>query len=235
MSSDIRERFTKGNIAWNDVFDALKRYINTGNRQELRKYLESMIQGFIIEGYQLECMEHTLKQTVLSLQEILYGAGAGELVHNKRIYEEFQEKEMVSDYIEWILKISEEIIKRNERRKELGKSDLIKRVVQYIEHNIGESFTINSVAEKFFISVSLLGRLFKEEVGMTFTDFVIQTKMELAEKLLKEGKNVATISERLGYCNSQYFIKQFKERYGATPRYYQFQQKEQEVEKRITS
>jgi len=59
---------------------------------------------------------------------------------------------------------------------------------------------------------------FKEQVGMTFSDYMIAYRMEKAKELLTTtGLKVSEIAERLRYQNSQNFIRMFKKFTKTTP------------------
>lgn len=50
------------------------------------------------------------------------------------------------------------------------------------------------------LNPSHFSRIFKQETGETFVEFVTRTKMERAQELLNQSDlNVAEISEQLGY------------------------------------
>ena len=60
---------------------------------------------------------------------------------------------------------------------------------------------------------ALFGRLFKKEMGKTFSDYVADFKMTVAKELLENTDlSVTDISNDLGFSDSGYFIKIFKKR-----------------------
>ena len=60
----------------------------------------------------------------------------------------------------------------------------------------------------------------KAELGMTFTGYLRKLRLTEAARLLtdKAGATVAEIARSVGYANSNYFNKIFKEEYGCSPR-----------------
>lgn len=79
-----------------------------------------------------------------------------------------------------------------------------------------------TVADFVGVSPSLLSKIFKEETGIKFVDYCIDIKLEYAQKLLEERKlQIEEVSQKVGYNQTQYFIKKFKEKYGITPKQYQ--------------
>ena len=64
-----------------------------------------------------------------------------------------------------------------------------------------------------------LGKLFKKETGIKFSDWLIATRIHLAEKLLRHTRlSVAEIAQKAGFADKySYFCRQFKKITGATP------------------
>ena len=55
---------------------------------------------------------------------------------------------------------------------------------------------------------------------MTFSDYLIKVRVGRAKELLMEGRSVEEVCERVGYDDSNYFIKIFKKYVGVTPSKY---------------
>lgn len=89
---------------------------------------------------------------------------------------------------------------------------MIRQVIQYIQDNVNTNVTLNEIAQMIYISPNYLGYLFKEEMGMSFNEYLQQYRMKLAQKLLKSHKfKVYEISAMVGYKNPSYFSKLFTE------------------------
>jgi len=59
--------------------------------------------------------------------------------------------------------------------------------------------------------------VFKAATGRTFVDYVNRYRMDIAERLLKEGATVTEAAAKVGYDNLNYFTKTFKRIKGVTP------------------
>ena len=71
-------------------------------------------------------------------------------------------------------------------------------------------------------SESYLSMRFKEKVGMTFSAYVEQMRIQLASRMLAEsGSSITEISERVGYSSSSAFGRAYKRVMGCTPSEYQ--------------
>ena len=80
---------------------------------------------------------------------------------------------------------------------------------------------LNSVAEKIYMSPNYVSRLFKELTNQNFSDYLLDVKMENAEKLLNNPHNrIYEISEALGYKYVKNFSRAFHDYFGISPRDY---------------
>lgn len=96
--------------------------------------------------------------------------------------------------------------------------DMIKTAKNYIKKNYYQDITLEGVADKVYLSPVYFSRLFKEETGERFIDYLIKIRLEKAKNLLKNSElKVYQISEKIGYKSSKYFSRLFKESTGVTP------------------
>lgn len=99
-----------------------------------------------------------------------------------------------------------------------------KRIVcamDYISEHLHSRFKIEDVAKYLKINPAYLSRAFRNETGMTFTDYVNRKKVEEAAGLLTYSEySDLEISSLLCFSSQSYFIKIFKKYIGITPKEY---------------
>lgn len=89
---------------------------------------------------------------------------------------------------------------------------VVPQVLTYVKENINTNLSLAKIAQKVYMSPNYLGKIFKEEMGVGFNEYLVQYRMETAKKLLKSGKyKVYEVSSMVGYKNPNYFSKVFKE------------------------
>ncbi|NLD26011.1 MAG: helix-turn-helix domain-containing protein [Acholeplasmataceae bacterium] len=118
---------------------------------------------------------------------------------------------MVLDYTERVEKLR------------LGKtpSKLILEVTNYIQHHLSERISTEEMANSLFLSRSRLAVKFKQESGMTLTDFILREKTEEAKRLLRyTDKTAVAISSYLGFSSQSHFSRVFKKYTGKSPNEY---------------
>ena len=99
--------------------------------------------------------------------------------------------------------------------------DIVNEAINYIMTNIENDISLDDVADYCHISKFHFSRIFKEETGETFMEFLIRTRMEKARELLEHTslKNYE-IAERVGFADPHYFGISFKKMTGQTPTEY---------------
>lgn len=91
----------------------------------------------------------------------------------------------------------------------------------YIEQNLADDLSLNTVATSVSLSPSHFSRLFKNSVGVSFSDYVTDSRLQYAKVLLaKENLSIGEIAERTGFNNSNYFSTTFKKHNNMTPKEY---------------
>lgn len=106
-------------------------------------------------------------------------------------------------------------------RKNTGTSKPITACIEYIYSHIKERITIEDLAEHTQLSTSYLSRLFKEEIGISVSDYIREKKIEKAQNLLKFcDYSLIEISNYLAFSSQSHFIQIFKKLVGMTPKKY---------------
>jgi len=97
-------------------------------------------------------------------------------------------------------------------------------VRKYIDSNYREEISLEAVAKQFNINKSYLLRIFKEDVGLTINNYILQQRMVKAKNELRfTGNTLDVIAENCGFKDANYFIRMFKKIEGITPGEYRKQ------------
>ncbi|MGG6310682.1 response regulator [Paenibacillus macerans] len=128
--------------------------------------------------------------------------------------------EMMGDIRSWLVRkvfaISE--LMQRKKRARAGGSRLTREIVETMRARLHENVTLKHIAQQFSFSPNYLGRLFKDEMGKSFSEMLIDLRMERARELLKDPKvKIYEVAGQVGYRYMPYFSRQFKEAFGMTP------------------
>ena len=84
-----------------------------------------------------------------------------------------------------------------------------------------EQIRLSEISEMVYMNPSYFSTVFKKETGISFSDYVIEQRIEAAKRLLREsGCSVGEIAERVGYTETAYFSRLFKKQVGIKPSQY---------------
>lgn len=105
------------------------------------------------------------------------------------------------------------------QKKKLGEP--IRIAQEYVRTHIDRQISLEKVSEQVFVSAGYLSTLFKERTGKNFSDYVIETRIEEAKRLLREPSlTISVVAERVGYADQRHFSKVFQKMVGVTPTAY---------------
>lgn len=97
--------------------------------------------------------------------------------------------------------------------------------LSYIEDNYKDG-TLELCAEMVGQEMSSLSRLLKRETGKTWTELVVEKRIENSKWLLRNSdENIDDIARSVGYENISYFHRLFRKSTGLSPREYRVQEK----------
>lgn len=123
-----------------------------------------------------------------------------------------------------LAEVLEEMEKKRKKRHyetdlPLTVNEDINQVLRYIAENLDKKITLQSAADYIYKNSSYLSRLFKQHIGMSFTDYLIRQRIEKATRLLADPSlSAEEISEQIGIDNVSYFYQFYKRETGKTPR-----------------
>ena len=102
-------------------------------------------------------------------------------------------------------------------------TEIMANVYRYIEDHFNEG-TLSELAVEMKVDVYWLSREIKKKSGKTYKELLQEKRMQQAVYLLINSRiAVSDIIEAVGYDNTSYFYRKFKERYGISPKEYRIE------------
>lgn len=141
-----------------------------------------------------------------------------EKISSSDVFVELLGKPDAEETLSWLESLIEAVAAHiaTEMRGKGGKH--IERAMRIIDDNIDKDLSLQQVALELQLNPSYLSRLFKNFTGRTFIEYVTHQKIDKSKSLLLGSTSkVKDIAEHIGYHNTHYFIKLFKEIVGSTP------------------
>lgn len=98
---------------------------------------------------------------------------------------------------------------------------LIRDIMRYIDEHLLDSFTLDDLSRQFFHNPSYISRRFKKVTGLTIQQYLLNKRIGMAQKYLKEGKSLADVCWMSGFNNYSHFARTFSQQVGISPKKYQ--------------
>lgn len=98
--------------------------------------------------------------------------------------------------------------------------ETIDTVLQYINRNLCEDLSIDTLALACHLSKYHLMRRFKQQTGHTLHHYIIKKRLMTANHMLKKGTSVTQACLATGFGDYSNFIRAFKQSYGVSPKKY---------------
>lgn len=101
----------------------------------------------------------------------------------------------------------------------------IHEAIEFVEHNFQNDISVEDIADVCGLNRSYFGKIFKEALGKSPQEFLLNYRMVKAAELLKLTKlSVGDISSAVGYGNQLHFSRAFKNIYGVSPKKWRTEQ-----------
>lgn len=201
--------------------------VRKGDLAALNEWIASApaVRGGVLAGEQIRHIKNTfiVTATITSREAIRGGMDIGDAFTLSDSYiqkcELFTSPEkiinlqyrMIMDFTERVSEL------RNGKRP----TSLTLDVANYIQHHMSETITVDAIAKEMYLSRPYLSRKFKNEAGITLTDFILKEKIEEAKRLLRySDKSITAIGAYLGFSSQSHFSRVFRKYAGKSPAEY---------------
>ena len=105
--------------------------------------------------------------------------------------------------------------------KEKTVDEKISSAIEFMKNNFNKDISINDIAEMYNLNINYFSVQFKKKTSRSAINFLTELRMKAAKEYLKNTEeNVADISKKVGYEDTQYFFRVFKKSEGITPLMY---------------
>jgi len=97
----------------------------------------------------------------------------------------------------------------------------VQQAIEFVDEHLQEHLTLREIAEHLHMNASYFSVLFKEQLGLTFTEYLTRRRVQRAKEILSGTRlSIAEIAEKVGYQTDKYFVKVFRSIEGVSPGQY---------------
>ncbi|WP_310832276.1 helix-turn-helix domain-containing protein [Paenibacillus pedocola] len=185
-------------------------------RRDKQEAIERFVKLYKTFGEAVERPFSTLRGEVIGLllflaRAVQSKAGAGIIADLNAVEEPQSLKQGAEHWLEML------IDSLNEER-ESSRSHVHQRALLYINQNYKEDISMEQAAEYVNLSPHYFSKLFRQQAGETFIDYLTRLRINEAKRLIAgEELSLKGICYEVGYKDPNYFSRVFKKAVGITP------------------
>ncbi|WP_010277613.1 helix-turn-helix domain-containing protein [Paenibacillus senegalensis] len=138
------------------------------------------------------------------------------------IYKQLYEFETLTEMEQWFSRTVFSTIIEKLREEHVSKQKkVVQRVRQYVREHYDAGLSMKDIADEVGVSQSQLSRMFKEEMQLSYSDYVMNYRMEKAKEwLTMTDMPIKEIAAKLSYASVQNFTRTFRQMNGVPPAKY---------------
>ena len=196
----------------NSIFTKWSEYIQTNKFQDLLSEVKQMLTSEInLKKIDRKFLQNFYQDFYFVL--ISFAAKnrvfLSELFGDNRSQQLFQNGlTSLTDLLRWVeytISIIKEFVDKNEEI-----SNPVDKTKKYIENHISEEISMDDIAQNVHLNPDYLTRIFKKEVGVSISRYIIYRKMDIAKRMLLEtDESIGEIALKVGYYNYSSFNRIF--------------------------
>lgn len=201
--------------------DQLEKAFRQNQVDELSSLLEAISHDFAEKHLSQEACCHGALELLSMICEIIDRQGLQQeeiLTSSYQTYRELLQMVNLSQVLAWLEELKKDLAQFVKEEETKNYPRVIGEAKRYIREHHAEQVSLPEVAATVGLTPSYFSTLFKEHLGMSYSEYLTLVRLERAKELLKETYyRVYEISHMVGYANQYYFNRLFKKVVGLTP------------------
>lgn len=202
----------------------LLRSIAHGQRDLAHQQLEELLSSLFVAGNTLPKLKARGYELIVMISRVAMENGT-DPTQALDMCQHYQEKGAAihdfSAYCSWLSGTVAEFMDSLFGYGDSKHANIIHRCIQYIGVNYAERLTLEDMAVNVYMSPAYLSRVFRQETGVTFNQYLNRVRITKAKGLLRDhSMKMGEISQAVGYEDQSYFTRVFKKITGTSPGQY---------------
>ena len=201
---------------------ALLNAIAQSNKSEAGRLLNELFSYiFFVAGADFDCAKTRIYELLVLISRTAIDAGAdpdGTLRLSRTYLHELWVIKEFDELCFWLTKVMNMYMDSVFNYKDVKHADIIHKTMQYMRTHYAEKITLEQMAGKVYLSTAYFSRIFNEEMGCSFNNYLNTIRIEKSkEMLLLPHMRMTDIALLVGFEDQSYFTKVFKRVTGMSP------------------
>jgi two-component system, response regulator YesN len=198
--------------------------VRCGDREQAKETLHELLNGIFASQASIETVKACVLELliVLSRSAVEGGANLDQLtLLNFTCIDQLTACNTKGQVEHWLFEALDHFMNNMLKNRTTTNLRVINQACDYIVHHCHKNISLEEVAQTVHLSPFYFSRLFKQEKGYNFVDFLTQVRMDKAKKMLQNPDFTAVrIASEVGYQDASYFSRVFRQTTGLTPNQY---------------
>ncbi len=203
-----------------EIFEKTEKGDEAGAVVAATHFFEWMCENYSdhITDIKLKALEFVLWSEHLAYEE---GGMKYRFLSRQNYLPDIMSMQTLDEIKNWFLQKTGAAAKDVRENKQKQNSSSVERAKAYINENYQNDISLDDVSREVDISPYYFSKLFKEETGENFIEYVTNVRIEQAKQLLSSSRlSMKEICAQVGYADPNYFSRIFKKTVGVTPTEY---------------
>lgn len=140
-----------------------------------------------------------------------------EEIHEEHFGQKTQISLCVSDLI---LHINRMVYEQDFPDIKSNDSSLDEKLLTYLEEHIDDELSLDTLAEKFYVSKYHIAHIFKDNFGISIHQYIMKKRLALCKEALLSNDSITQVYSSFGFGDYSSFYRAFKKEYGDSPKDY---------------
>ena len=207
-----------------DVERRMFNYIEQGDTMQARQQAK-MFFDMLCEKFGQYDDDIKLKVLELVMRAETMGVNAGGLDYGFRYRKDYLSSVLAmknySELSKWFISKISLVCENIAFKHEECSETVISKAMDYIDENYTKNISLDDVSKVVNISPYYFSKLFKEEAGVNFIDYLTKKRIDYAKELLEDNTySIKEVCAMCGYSDPNYFSRIFKKKENVTPSEY---------------
>jgi two-component system, response regulator YesN len=176
------------------------------------------------KGYSMQTLSLFLLRVILLMDTVAKKYGVATTSTQEMLWacqetiRTFDTKEKVTQHLS---RLAEHLIGLVEKSRGSNGAEVVTSIRRYLDVHYAEEVSLTLLANQFHINATYLSELFKKKIGSTFSDYLVEIRLDKAKHLLSKSEfRLADIADLVGFANASYLSSVFKKHIGMSPNEY---------------
>ncbi|OXM87124.1 helix-turn-helix domain-containing protein [Paenibacillus rigui] len=199
------------------VIQALRELKSDKALEAFREYLASVLNKDGFTGEHSILFMQLISRIMQMIQE--QGVSATRVLDGEKELDKLLKLQTREDILQWFqLRMFEPVVTVLGENADIQYGNIAERMVRIIREQYDCDISLESCAAILNFHPVYLSRVFKKEMGVTFSEYLSEYRMHMGKVMLETTTlKISEIGERLQYKNISAFIRTFRKTFGQTP------------------